>query len=304
MRFKSINRRVFRVGVMCFLLLCMAGCSEENLPYISRLHQTYVVQDDFQDTLKAEYKNLAAFEEDERHDAPAAEHYMAKARDASWGKKVAPDTLEMYPDIPKKYHRKINEARDMLLDAIDTMFIPENEGLLAIAQTKYDCWFHYRNELKNRPANLACEEDFYNALRNLQMPGAYSGVFNVYFGSNETQLSGEGFETVREVAEIYGNRSHWTIILTGHTDSVGNRTKNKTLSLRRAVAVKNALAQYGVDFDNIAISADGEERVAGEGDADNAESRRVSIAFKPGFVTDSVIRDISEYEGWRHIGGN
>jgi len=282
-------------------LLCLGACSDAPQIFMSeRYQQVYVIQDDFQDTLTAEYTNLARFEELENLDKEIAQRFYVKAKDASWGKDVPPERIADFPSIPMQYHEELEKARGMLIDAIDTMMIPENEGLLAISQVKYDCWLRHHSVITDPSMEPACRTHFYSALKNLQMPGTHTATYDVYFGSNETFLSSESTETIKNVADVYDGKNHWTVILTGYTDPVGNRWQNKTLSLRRAMAVKNALGQHGVPLDNIAISAKGEIST----DDSDAKSRRVNIAFKPGFITDEVIRDITEAEGWTHIGGN
>jgi outer membrane protein OmpA-like peptidoglycan-associated protein len=64
----------------------------------------------------------------------------------------------------------------------------------------------------------------------------------------------------------------------GHTDSKGSEAYNQTLSEKRAMSVKNALVQRGVDPARIQTAGYGKSQPIS---SDDAMNRRVSIVITP-----------------------
>ena len=184
----------------------------------------------------------------------------------------------------------------MLMDALYTMNSDGNRALLAMAQSRYDCWLMHQEDFPSEHAVISCKKDFYDALALLELPVSDKTVYSVYFESGAVGLNDAGKETIRKVAEHYVDHDEWVLILKGYTDSKGDRQQNKVLSMRRAIAVKHALAQYGISLDNIAISAEGEARAA-EGD----EGRRVDIQARPDYVARNK-KGLAVAPGWQHSG--
>lgn len=78
------------------------------------------------------------------------------------------------------------------------------------------------------------------------------------------------------------NQPEVSIIIDGHTDSVGSDKMNMVLSQKRADATANELIKRGVSADKISTRAFGEsEPVASNNSADGrAKNRRVEVKFK------------------------
>ncbi|MEL7296967.1 MAG: OmpA family protein [Pseudomonadota bacterium] len=72
------------------------------------------------------------------------------------------------------------------------------------------------------------------------------------------------------------------LVIEGHTDSVGNEEDNVILSLRRANAVANALAQLGIDRTRVTTRGFGEAMPIGDNAtaAGRAQNRRIVIAVQ------------------------
>jgi outer membrane protein OmpA-like peptidoglycan-associated protein len=70
-----------------------------------------------------------------------------------------------------------------------------------------------------------------------------------------------------------------TVLISGHTDSVGNDDSNRSLSLRRAQAVKDWLNAKGIDSDRIKVIGKGEAEpiASNDTDAGRAQNRRIEI---------------------------
>jgi outer membrane protein OmpA-like peptidoglycan-associated protein len=69
-----------------------------------------------------------------------------------------------------------------------------------------------------------------------------------------------------------------TIRVEGHTDASGSAEYNQALSERRALTVKNALVQRGVDGARLNTVGYGKTRPVSNNDADN---RRVVLVINP-----------------------
>jgi outer membrane protein OmpA-like peptidoglycan-associated protein len=82
--------------------------------------------------------------------------------------------------------------------------------------------------------------------------------FIVFFGHNETNLTPEAQEVVRQAAEAAKLLGAVTLSLVGHADRSGSDEYNEALSLKRAVSVKTALIKEGVAENKISASGKGE----------------------------------------------
>jgi len=82
--------------------------------------------------------------------------------------------------------------------------------------------------------------------------------FIVFFGFNKSSLSKEARNIVREAASAAMQQGYVTILVTGHTDTVGSSKYNETLSARRAASVKKGLVAEGIPASGITASGKGE----------------------------------------------
>jgi outer membrane protein OmpA-like peptidoglycan-associated protein len=100
----------------------------------------------------------------------------------------------------------------------------------------------------------------------------------VMFDFDSSTLKPGAYQEMDRVARILNKYSQTTIRVEGHTDSKGSEAYNQTLSEKRAMAVKNALVQRGVDPLRIQTVGYGESQPISSNDAVN---RRVSIVIIP-----------------------
>lgn len=82
--------------------------------------------------------------------------------------------------------------------------------------------------------------------------------FIVFFGFNKSNLSKEAREIVREAAAAAMHDGYVSILVTGHTDTVGSSSYNQQLSLRRSSVVKSALIAQGIPAAGISATGKGE----------------------------------------------
>jgi outer membrane protein OmpA-like peptidoglycan-associated protein len=75
--------------------------------------------------------------------------------------------------------------------------------------------------------------------------GTYD-VYGLLFDFDSATLRPETAQLVREIAVMLQQNPNWTILIAGHTDSIGGAEYNLRLSERRAASVKQALISNGV----------------------------------------------------------
>lgn len=101
---------------------------------------------------------------------------------------------------------------------------------------------------------------------------------DMFFDSGSAQLKPGAYNELNRITSVLNNYPQTTLRVEGHTDSRGSDQYNQQLSERRAIAVKNALAQQGVDARRIEAVGYGESQPISSSDAMN---RRVNIVINP-----------------------
>lgn len=105
----------------------------------------------------------------------------------------------------------------------------------------------------------------------------------LHFANGKATLSPEGVEAVRKVAEsLKSFGGDYTLVVSGHTSSVGSMAFNKSLSKRRADAVAKVLADAGIPAASIETVGDGPDKPVADNatKAGQAKNRRVEIEVK------------------------
>jgi outer membrane protein OmpA-like peptidoglycan-associated protein len=82
--------------------------------------------------------------------------------------------------------------------------------------------------------------------------------FIVFFGFNKSNLTSQAMGVVREAAAVARQDGIVSILVTGHTDTVGSSRYNNALSARRAGSVKRALVGEGIPANAITTVGKGE----------------------------------------------
>lgn len=105
------------------------------------------------------------------------------------------------------------------------------------------------------------------------------------FESGKAELARGAQDRLREVASVLATQSpDAQIVVEGHTDSRGNDSMNLELSVKRAEAVADFLAQHGVARERVRAEGLGFSRpIANNKTAEGrATNRRVEIVVQPG----------------------
>lgn len=82
--------------------------------------------------------------------------------------------------------------------------------------------------------------------------------FRLYFKDDSAALTDKSRADFDEVFKDIATRPAYEVEVTGHTDSVGEREYNQTLSLRRANAIRDKLVERGIKEDVIFVYGRGE----------------------------------------------
>ena len=228
--------------------------------------------------LAQEYQNLAVLEDEFMDDPDAAAHYAAKAAEAARGATVWPDNPTAYK-FPAATADDLAARYNMVLDALEMLASEENANLLALAQTRYDCWLERAAEGRDEAEVSICRDMVVKALGMMSVPPGRIQTYTITFPDDQTLLDDQSMAAIEQAAQNWPDRPHWEVLLVGHT-AAGHGENDKRISMRRAVAVRNALAQQGVDPDKVAIVAHTDtDRETADG-----ASLRVDIRFEPAYL--------------------
>jgi len=130
-------------------------------------------------------------------------------------------------------------------------------------------------ELRNAMASTIAQNNATIQRNNEQMLTA-TFKSDVFFDVNSSVLKPGGYGELDRVAHVLAQYPQTMIRIEGHTDQTGSEQYNMALSERRANAVKNALAQKGVDPGRIQAVGMG---MCCPVSSDHAANRRVSMVL-------------------------
>ncbi|MGN0848305.1 MAG: OmpA family protein [Victivallaceae bacterium] len=93
----------------------------------------------------------------------------------------------------------------------------------------------------------------------------------IYFDFDRDEIRPSEREAIQQVANYMNTYPELGLIIEGHTDDVGTNEYNRALGERRALAVMNAMNEYGVGVERIRTISYGEDAPAAQGT--DAQSR-------------------------------
>jgi outer membrane protein OmpA-like peptidoglycan-associated protein len=112
----------------------------------------------------------------------------------------------------------------------------------------------------------------------VRTPGSFDRTVNFAFDSAE--LNAEARKELDQVAEALrrSNTATLEIVISGHTDAVGNAEYNQKLSERRAEAARQYLiSQHGIEGSRLVAKGFGKSQLLLPADPNNELNRRVSF---------------------------
>lgn len=122
-------------------------------------------------------------------------------------------------------------------------------------------------------------------VRSVSDPQSCNASFNeiltnatVRFRTGSATIDKGNDELLERLADLAGS-CPGNLIVDGHTDSRGDADSNKALSLARAAAVRDALAQLGIESDRLTARGLGESNPIADNDTPDGRARNRRIAI-------------------------
>ncbi|MDH3374448.1 MAG: OmpA family protein [Gammaproteobacteria bacterium] len=105
---------------------------------------------------------------------------------------------------------------------------------------------------------------------------------NIRFRTGSANIDRGNEDLLRQLAEL-ARSCPGNLVVAGHTDSRGDASTNRALSLARAAAVRDALIQLGIDTDRVTAKGYGESMPIADNETPNgrATNRRIVITTEP-----------------------
>jgi peptidoglycan-associated lipoprotein len=122
------------------------------------------------------------------------------------------------------------------------------------------------------------------ALRRQRIQARIAEVFKpIYFAYDQSTLSPEGQSILQEIGSLMKEVPEITARVEGHADERGTNEYNLALGERRAIAVQDYLASYGVQKSRLQTISYGEEKPAQMGGDESAWTKNRRVEFTTTF---------------------
>lgn len=118
------------------------------------------------------------------------------------------------------------------------------------------------------------------AMVNVDSSGApVSATLKLNFDFNKYDIKPDDQNDVKTFAQFLKENTKYKAVIVGHTDSIGSYEANQILSEMRALSVRNALVNEGVEASRLAAMGRGEKMPIADNmnKAGRAENRRIEI---------------------------
>lgn len=263
--------KILALAVMLMLTGC-AGWGSYN--EVIKLDRAAPVGSPYTRYLAGEYRDLANRLQGYVPDADA-KHFARKGLAAADGMLVMPEVVSDW-DMSAESIAEMTQARSELVGLLENGGRESSPGKAAYAQSRFDCWAgeqekswslswnrggsckkQFRAAMNDLSADIAksavlppltsAEEDFpapvTDAVRGPTGP-LHEAEFLVFFDWDKYSLSGgahDVLDTVSQEIKLRGDVKR--VVIVGHTDTSGSEKYNKNLSIKRANAVRAALAR-------------------------------------------------------------
>lgn len=96
---------------------------------------------------------------------------------------------------------------------------------------------------------------------------------NLEFNTGKSTIRSTSFDELDELAELMLKKPEYKLLIEGHTDNVGKRTSNMTLSKNRATAVKTYLTKKGVPASRFVVEYFGPDKPIDTNDTEEGRQR-------------------------------
>ena len=303
---KTLRNLVLTVGLLGLAGTTTACTAFTSFSEVEALNEAQAVGSPFTQALASEYRDYANSELKDMFDYPDALHFARKGLAAAAGDVVLPEPVSDW-NLSESHIQELAAARGRLIVAYDLGGREVAPQIAAKAQAKFDCWIEGQEEnWHDAGGEQACKDDFLrymNELEGMLQPppaaapeviddGAFdvdpnapmaaeNAMYLVFFNWDSYELGSGALNVLDAVADEVAKNPPTTINVVGHTDTSGSQSYNQRLAFKRANAVKDALAQRGVDANLVMVDAKGENELLVDTPDNIREpaNRRVNISF-------------------------
>ncbi len=138
----------------------------------------------------------------------------------------------------------------------------------------------YKNQNYNYIEKTSFEPEILDIYLDPLKSGSVSVMNNIFFDYNSYELKVKSVTELKEVISLLLDNPDLRVEIGGHTDNVGSREYNHTLSLNRAKEVSEYLFSQQIDTKRIAIKGYGAEMPLFPNDSEQNRSKNRRIEFK------------------------
>ena len=205
-----------------------------------------------------------------------------------------PDYIDECPNTPEAARGKINEKGcpidsdgDGVADYLDECPNTPKEAIGFIDEkgcemdSDGDGVPDYKDECPQVPgvkANKGCPE-VKREVRQL-LEKAMQGI---EFEAGKATIKAKSFPLLDEIAAIFIENSDYIIEVQGHTDNTGKAEMNKTISEKRAQAVKDYMVKKGVDASRMTAIGYGQDQPIADNNTKAGRQKNRRVEFKISF---------------------
>lgn len=153
-----------------------------------------------------------------------------------------------------------------------------NQNVKTITSYENAVNLKYLNNIKDVDLGVAEVADYSKTATSL----VASGQWNINFDNGRASLKPEANDVLNQIFNLLVQAENSKLELTGHTDNVGGRENNYSLSMARAEAVKTYLIKKGIPFSRFQkIDGKGQDNPVADNDSSQgrAKNRRVEITI-------------------------
>lgn len=157
--------------------------------------------------------------------------------------------------------------------------LPMNRNYaLNVSKDKY---LFYSESFELTGSNTAAKPVFKNVQMSPIRAGEKIVLRNIFFDSNKFDLKPESNSELEKLVEILSKNPTMKVEISGHTDNVGNKVANKTLSENRSKSVVAFLISKGISSDRLSSKGYGDEKPIDTNDTEQgrANNRRTEMVI-------------------------
>ncbi|MBX7182583.1 MAG: OmpA family protein, partial [Bacteroidia bacterium] len=144
-----------------------------------------------------------------------------------------------------------------------------------------DNYLFFSESFELKGSNSASKPVFKNVELSPIKAGEKVVLKNIFFDSNKFDLKSESNAELDKLVELLKKNPSMKIEISGHTDNIGNKTANKTLSENRAKSVIDFLISKGIESGRLVPKGYGDEKPidSNETETGRANNRRTEMTI-------------------------